>query len=172
MSGAGDLVILARIVSPFGRTGEVKALVDTDFPEEFARRKSVILSQDGRSGAEREVTGVRFHKGAALVKLRGVNSISDAEELRGWVIAIRPDQRAELDESSFWIDDVVGLEVVTETGKSLGGISEVLRGRANDVWVTESALIPAVKEIVVEVDLPNRRVVVREVEGLTSGEKP
>ncbi len=172
MSGAGDLVILARIVSPFGRRGEVKALVDTDFPEEFARRKSVILSQDGRSGADREVTGVRFHKGAALVKLRGVNSISDAEELRGWVIAIRPDQRAELDGSSFWIDDVLGLEVVTEAGQSLGGISEVLRGRANDVWVTESALIPAVKEVVVEVDLEKRRVVVRDVEGLTSGGKP
>jgi 16S rRNA processing protein RimM len=172
VSGAGDLVILARIVSPFGRRGEVKALVDTDFPEEFARRKSVILSQDGRSGADREVTGVRFHKGAALVKLRGVNSISDAEELRGWVIAIRPDQRAELDGSSFWIDDVLGLEVVTEAGQSLGGISEVLRGRANDVWVTESALIPAVKEVVVEVDLEKRRVVVRDVEGLTSGGKP
>ncbi len=172
MSGADGLVVLARIVAPFGRAGEVKALVDTDFPEEFARRKSVIISRDGRSGAEREVTGVRFHKGAALVKLRGVNSINDAEELRGWFIAIRPDQRVELDESSFWIDDLVGIEVVSETGKSLGRITEVLCGRANDVWVTESALIPAVKEVVVEVDLPNRRVVVRDVEGLAIGDKP
>jgi 16S rRNA processing protein RimM len=61
----------------------------------------------------------------------------------------------------------VGLEVVTEEGRSLGRIAEVQGNPANDLWVTDSgALIPAVREVVVGVDLEAGRVTIRELPGL------
>ena len=121
-------------------------------------------------GGAREVQQGRFHKGMALVKLQGVESISGAEELRGMYLAILPEERAELDADSFWVEDVIGLEAVTESGRELGKVTEVLRGLANDVWVTPRALIPAVREFVISVDLDARRIVVRDAEGLETGQ--
>ena len=63
--------------------------------------------------------------------------------------------------------EVVGLEVVTEEGRSVGRIREVLANPANDLWVTEAGtLIPAVREVVTRVDRDGGRVVIRDLEGL------
>lgn len=172
MTGKSDLIVVARIVAPFGRVGEVKALLETDYPRELAERKRLIVTEDRRTGEERNVERVRFHKGAALIKLAGVETINDAEQLRGQCFAVRAEERAALGETSFWIDDVIGLDVFTEGGASLGSVREVLRGKANDVWVTPGAMIPAVRDFVVSVDLEQRRIVVRDIEGLETAEEP
>jgi 16S rRNA processing protein RimM len=74
-------------------------------------------------------------------------------------------------EGSYWVHQVVGLEVVTDTGRSLGRVREVLHNPANDLWVTDGPqgemLIPALGDVVLEVDLDADRAVVREIEGLT-----
>ena len=73
---------------------------------------------------------------------------------------------------SFWPHELVGCEVLTDTGRSLGTISEVILGEANDVWVASDGdletLVPALKDVVVSVDTGARRVVVHEVPGLTT----
>ncbi len=71
-------------------------------------------------------------------------------------------------EGAFWVHQLVGLEVVTEDGRSLGRIREVQGNPANDLWVTESGtLIPAIRDVVTEVDVRGGRVTVRDVPGLT-----
>jgi len=170
VTGPVKLVTVGRIVAPFGRVGEVKVRIETDYPEELAQRKRLFVCRMLDEGEPREVQQVRFHKGMALVKLQGVESISGAEELRGMYLAILPEERAELDADSFWVEDVIGLEAVTESGRELGKVTEVLRGLANDVWVTPRALIPAVREFVISVDLDARRIVVRDAEGLETGQ--
>ncbi|MCC6485342.1 MAG: 16S rRNA processing protein RimM [Armatimonadetes bacterium] len=159
-------VIVARIVSPFGRRGEVKSLLETDFPEEFAGRKSLLVTDGAGNVREHSVEQIRFHKGAALVKLAGIDSIDDAETLRGKFLAIWPQDRAKLGRGEYWLDEIVGLQVYTEDGRPLGKITEVIRGPANDVWVTPKAMIPVVDEFVLSVDVPGDRVVVRFVEGM------
>ncbi len=159
-------VIVARIVSAFGRRGEVKALLETDFAEEFAARRKLLVTDGGGEVRDCAVEQVRFHKGAALVKLKGVDSIDGAEALRGKLLAVWPEERAELGPGEYWLDEIVGLQVYTEDGRRLGPITEVIRGPANDVWVTPGAMIPVVDEYVLSVDVAAGRVTVRFVEGM------
>lgn len=154
-------IVIGEIVAPFGRRGEVKVVPMTDFPERFLESKT--LKVDNR---ELKVEGVRLHKGMALVKFEGIDDISAAEDLRGGKILIGESDLAPLEEDEFYIHDIVGLEAVTTEGESLGRIREVLRSPANDVYVTDRAMIPAVKEFIVKIDIPGGKIVVRPVEGL------
>jgi 16S rRNA processing protein RimM len=77
-------------------------------------------------------------------------------------------------DGAYWVHQVVGLEVVTEAGRSLGRVAEVLHNPANDIWVTRGpeteVLVPALRDLVLDVDLAAGRIVVREVEGLTASD--
>lgn len=158
--GEEDIVI-GEIVAPFGRKGEVKIVPQTDFPERFLELDKMRVD-DG----EMDVEGVRFHKGMALVKFEGIEDISAAEDLRGKKILISESELSPLEEDEYYIHDIVGMEALTTEGESLGRIREVLRSPANDVYVTDRAMIPAVKEYVVSIDIPGGKIVVRSVEGL------
>ena len=76
-------------------------------------------------------------------------------------------------EDAFWPHDLEGCEVFTESGRALGRITEIVHGEANDVWVATAdgaeTLVPALKDVVVSVDVPGKRVVIREIPGLTDG---
>jgi len=158
--GEEDIVI-GEIVAPFGRKGEVKVIPQTDFPERFLELEALLI--DGR---ELDVEGVRFHKGAALIKFEGVDDISAAEELRGKRILISESELTPLEADEYYIHDIISLEVLTTEGQSLGRIKEVLRSPANDVYVTDRAMIPAVKEYIVSIDIPGGKMIVRPAEGL------
>ena len=158
--GEEDIVI-GEIVAPFGRKGEVKIVPQTDFPERF-----LDLDKMRVDDREMDVEGVRFHKGMALVKFEGIEDISAAEDLRGKKILISESELSPLEEDEYYIHDIVGMEAFTTEGESLGRIREVLRSPANDVYVTDRAMIPAVKEYVVSIDIPGGKIVVRSVEGL------
>jgi 16S rRNA processing protein RimM len=103
------------------------------------------------------------------VKFEGSNSRRDAERLRG-ALHVETDDLRQLDDGEFWQHDVVGCEVVTLTGDSLGRVAEVVPGIAHDLLRVEvggaDRLIPMVKDIVVSVDPSEGRVVVDPPEGL------
>jgi len=74
--------------------------------------------------------------------------------------------RYELDEDEYWVDDLVGMAVLTDDGRPLGTVREVLSLPANDVYVTEYCLIPAIKDVLVSVDLELKTITVRPMPGL------
>ncbi len=166
---------IGEVVAPFGRVGEVKVRLETDFPDRFARLPQVCLRwPDGRARLF-AVENARLHKGQILLKLRGVSSISEAETLRNTLVQIRPAEAMPLPANEFYIHDVVGCEVVTTEGRVLGRLSTVLRGGANDVFVInqgrkDEILLPVIKAVVREVDTARRRIVVTPTPGLLPGE--
>src|SRR5271154_2529167 len=102
---------LARIVRPWGRRGEVAAEILTDFPERLASLRQVHLF-DGRHPAY--VIGLRsyrLHIGQAVLHFEGVESISDAEKLRGLEVQIPASERVALTPGRFYITDLVGCAV-------------------------------------------------------------
>jgi 16S rRNA processing protein RimM len=125
-------------------------------------------------GRELTVAETRPDRGRLLVTFAEVADRTAAEALRGRYLFVPERDAPELPEGSFWPHQLVGCEVVTESGRSLGEIREVVLGVANDIWVTgpqaDEVLIPALKDVVVSVDVAGRRVVVRDVPGLTSPE--
>jgi len=125
-------------------------------------------------GLDRAVTvsSVRPHRHRLLVSFEGVADRTTAEGLSGRYLLISSSDAGTLPEGQFWPHQLVGCEVVTEGGTSLGRVREVMHTAANDVWAADGpdgeVLVPALKDLIREVDLPGRRVVVREVPGLTA----
>jgi len=156
-----DLLAVGRVGKPHGLRGEVSVELLTDTPERFAPG-TVLLSDTG----ELTVATSRRHQRRFLIGFEGVEDRTAAEELRGAILFVAAEDLPDLPEDSYWPHDLEGCEVFTEAGVRVGAISEVLRNPANDLWVTERGMIPAVKEVVLEVDLEARRVVIRDIPGL------
>jgi 16S rRNA processing protein RimM len=160
---------VGRITRAHGVRGEVAVQSLTEVEGRFAPG-SVLHLEDGRNLT---VGSSRAHHHRLLVRFEEVPDRAAAEALRGQVLLVGRDEMPEIEEEDrFWVHQVVGLEVVTEGGRPLGPIREVLANPANDVWVAGSAdretLIPAVRDVVVSVDPAGGRVVVRDVPGLTA----
>jgi 16S rRNA processing protein RimM len=115
-------------------------------------------------GFQHHVEWSRESQPGLVVKLRGIDNRTMAELFRGRYLEVPDEQMRALEEGRFYHRQVVGLAVVTRSGRPLGTIAEVLERPANDVWVCgEGAiehLIPATKDAVLEVDLSGGRVVV------------
>jgi 16S rRNA processing protein RimM len=160
-------LVVGKIVAPWGLRGEVKVVIETDFPERFERLNRVYLGEKAISCA---LEGSRLHKGHALLKLRGCDDRDAAEKLRGQLVQIPIEEAMPLDEDEYYVYKIVGLDVWTSEGEHLGRVSEVLFTGANDVYVVQGEkgemLIPAVEDVVLEVDLAGGRLTVELMEGL------
>ena len=160
-----ELLAVGRIARAHGIRGEVSIEPLTEVPSRFDPGSALRLE----SGRTLTVATSRRHQRRLLVRFEEIPDRSAAETLRGQVLVIPADRTPAAPEGSFWIHQVVGLEVVTEGGRSLGRIREVQGNPANDLWVTEDgAAIPANRELVTDVDLDAGRVTIRDLPGLTS----
>ncbi len=166
--------MIGEIVAPFGLKGEMKVRLETDFPKRFAHLQQVCLRWPDGAARLADVEGARLHKGQILLTLRGVSSIDEAEPLRNVLVQVRGQDAVRLPANEFYIHDLVGSEVVTLEGRVLGRLTTILRGEANDVYVIgegkNEILLPAVKEVVREVDVANRRITVAPTPGLLPDE--
>lgn len=159
-------VTIGAVVAPFGIRGEVKVKLETDFPERYEELDEVWLQPRFGAGRMVGIESVRFHKGGALVKFRGYDDRTAVEELRGAELRIDESQLAELEPDQFYIHDLLGLNVYTTEGAHLGEITEVLQSPGNDVYVTPKVLIPALKQVVKEIDLAGRRMIIEPMDGM------
>ncbi|MCL6628521.1 MAG: ribosome maturation factor RimM [Armatimonadetes bacterium] len=159
-------ILIGKIVSTIGLKGEVKVWPYTDWPEHFEDIETVCVGLGKDDCVVHEIQKVRYHKSTVILKLSGIDSIEAAEKLRGMQIFIPEAELMPLGENQYYIHDVIGMDVVTTEGDWLGKISEVLRSPAHDIYVTDRAMIPAVKEFVVSVDLEKKRMLVKPIEGL------
>jgi 16S rRNA processing protein RimM len=173
MSADEPWVILARLVRPQGRIGEVLADILTDFPERFAERKRLFLvSSETSREPVREVALERhwLHKGRVVLKFAGVDSISDAEALRGLLVAVPVSERAKLTDGSVYIGDLIGCGVFdVNAAKPVGVVADVDREAGLLEVKTpggEEALVPFAKAYLVRMDVAGKRIEMRLPEGL------
>ena len=169
-----EWAILARLVRPQGRHGEILADLLTDFPERFAERKRLLLVVSDTSPAPaREVTLERhwLHKGRIVLKFSGIDSINDAELLRGFMVAIPASERMPLSDGAVYVSDLIDCEVVdvSHGQVSVGKITDVDRESA--LLVVQSphgaqVLIPFAKAYLANIDLKGKRIEMHLPEGL------
>lgn len=142
----------------------------TEFSERF-EAGSVLHLEDGRALT---IESSRDNRGRILVKFVGVADRDAADALRGKLLVVSAAELPPLPEGRWWPHDIESCEVLTEDGRSLGTVTEVILGEANDVWVARSGtgetLIPVLKDLLVSVDTAAKRIVIREVPGLLSEE--
>jgi 16S rRNA processing protein RimM len=165
---------VGEVVAPFSRFGEVKVRLETDFPERFTRLAQVCLRWKSGEARLFGVENTRLHKGQILMKLRGIDSMDDADALRNALVQVRAEDAVRLPPNEFYIHDLIGCEVVTPEGRSLGSLTAVLRSGSHDVYVIGSGkteiLLPAVREVVRSVEVAAKRVLVTPTPGLLPDE--
>ena len=165
---------IGEIVAPFGLAGEMKVRLETDFPERFTRLREVCVRRSPEQAEICAVESARPHKGQILLKLRGIASVEEAELLRNTFLQVRPKDAVRLPANEYYMHDLIGCDVFMENERPLGRLNSILRGGGNDVYVIgegkDEILLPAIKEVVREVDLTHRRIVVSPTPGLLPGE--
>lgn len=153
-------LVVGQVVAPFGTRGAVRVRPETDFPGRFRCLEEVCLElPDGEERVYR-VREARLTPKGVILLLAGCDDRNCAEALRRAWVKVRPSMAVPLPEGCYYVHQIIGLRAVTEDGRDLGEIVEVIRSSANDVYVTPSAMIPAVREFVREVDLRGGRIVV------------
>ncbi len=167
----GRLVVIGEIARPHGLFGEVRVTPLTDKPERFEHLRECVLWDAARDRREtRRITAARRHGSTVLVSLAGCASAEDARELVGRLLALPEAAALPPGPGRFYPWQLEGCRVLTEDGREIGRISGVERSPAQDLWVvsdgTREHLVPAVAEIVSEVDLAARRIVIRPPDGL------
>lgn len=190
MTAPTGWVWLARIRRTQGRKGEVFAEILTDFPEKFAERRRLWLLGDDSAAPKtpadaspREVELLHhwLHKGGVVLHFAGVNSISAAEELAGFVVAIPSEQRAAVDQDEVYIGDLIGCVLVDvaptvpvtageieDVDRSAGPVAMlVVRGTSGD-----EILIPFAKDYLRRVDVGAKRVEMALPAGLVDLNRP
>lgn len=156
-----------KIVTTHGIRGEVKIMPYCDSPELLCEFDRLFIDKNHEEiGIERS----RVFKNMVIAKLEGVDTPEAAEKLRNKILFMHRDD-LELDENTYFIQDLVGMEVKdADTDFLYGKISEVMQTGANDVYVISGAdreyLVPAIPDVVVSTDVDGNIMLIRPLEGL------
>jgi 16S rRNA processing protein RimM len=153
------VIRVGQVIGAYGLDGAVKVLPLTDFADRFDPGAHLLLD-----GSDRKVEWSREAHPGLVVKLHGIDNRTLAELFRGRYLELPDEEMRSLEAGRFYHRQVVGLQAVTQDGRRLGVIEEILERPANDVWVSREGtiehLIPATKDALVEVDVAGGRVVV------------
>jgi len=167
-----DGLVIGVLVGPHGTGGEVKLVPLTEFPERIPRLQELRLRFPAGDEERRRGESIRAHKGMFLVRLEGVVSRNDAEDLREAQVVIDLDEAAPLPEGRYYQHQILGLRVITPEGEELGRVREIIEGGSNDVYVAGPYLIPATHDAVLRLSPEEGVLVVRSREYLEGEEVP
>jgi 16S rRNA processing protein RimM len=170
-SAAGELVVIGAVTRPHGLHGEVRVAPHTDRPERFeGLAECVLWDEASDTRTVRRIRRARVQGEAVLLALADCDSVEAAAALVGRLVALPRAQALPLPPGHVYPWQLVGCHVVTEDGRAIGEVSGIEPAPAHDLWVVRGAgrehLIPAVADIVIDVDVDARRVVIRPPEGL------
>ncbi len=166
------LIDVGTITRPWGVRGEVKVFPASDIPDRFRQLEAVWVCVGSLTPERMRIESVKQLKGMVALKLDGISTPEEAEHYRDAVLGIPEEDRAPLEEGAYYIYELVGLKVESPQGETLGVLTRVYQGSAQDVFEIQdeagaTSLVPAVEAWVHEVDIEGGRVVVTipEIEG-------
>ena len=138
-------------VKPQGVRGEIKVVPLTDDPSRFKSLKQAIID-----GVPHKILNVRIVANEVFVTLSGVSDRTAAEAFRGKFLYVDRADAIVPEEGSYFIADLIGVKVVTESGEELGVISEITEGKTDVIWIVtpngKKAAFPFLKRVLSSVD--------------------
>ena len=158
---------IGKIVAVQGLKGEIRVEPWCDSPE-FLCEFDLLYFNKGETPVN--IVRSRPHKNIVLMKIEGVDNPEDAQKLRGKILYMDRED-VELEEGCYFVQDLVGLEVVdADDGTVYGKLSQVTATGANDVYHIKDGekeyLIPAIPDVIVKTDIENGKLIIRKMEGL------
>lgn len=161
---------IGQIVNTSGLKGILKIKPFTDDIKKFSNLKTIYIKT--KSGlTEFKIEQVRYVKNMVMLKLTGIDTVEEAEKYRNLYIKVLRDQEEELEEGSYYVVDILGCKVNTDANQELGKIVDVFQTGSNDVYVVKDEqgkqiLLPAIKQVIKNVDIKNKIITVHLLEGL------
>jgi 16S rRNA processing protein RimM len=161
---------VGKVIKPHGLQGLLRIWSYAQSEKSFLQAGSVFLkSRDGEIH-EYTVLSVQSHKNIFLMKLKELCSLEQAEYHRGAEIYIKKDNLIEKDEDEYFWYELLALGVYLENGEYLGSIQQIIPTGGNDIYVVKKGeneiLIPAIYDVIKEIDIENGKMVISAIEGL------
>jgi len=153
---------VGQIINTHGLKGELKIYPLTDDLRRFRKLEKVFID-----GTEKKVVWCKLQTDKVILKLEGIDSIEQAQKYKDKYLEIKREDAVPLEEGSYFVADLIGCTVYDTEGKNLGVVYDVLKTGSNDVyWIKEGKelLIPALRDIVLEVDVEHSKIVIKPVE--------
>ena len=161
-----EKIKIGKIVNVVGLKGQVKVFCYTDNKEQFGELGQIWLDQKLYT-----IDSARLQGNVAVLKLKGVDDRNAAELLRGREVLICESELPKLPEGSYYVRELIGLQVEDEAGQRLGILSDVVQNTGQDLYEVsletgKKVMIPAVKEFILDIDLNKKVIGVKLPEGL------
>lgn len=164
-----EYFVIGKIVNVHGIRGEVRVIPTTDDIERFNLLKEVNIYIKDRFIIY-EIENIRYHKQFVLLKLKGVDNMTDAEKLKNAKIKIEKKFAISCEDNEYYIGDLYGIDVFTDELEYLGVLSDIIFTGANDVYLIKNnkdeILIPAIKQCILDVNVKEKVMKVHLLEGL------
>lgn len=161
---------VGQIINTHGIKGEVKVFPLTDNERRFSKLKYVFM-KSGEDFIKVDIEGVKYLKQLVILKLANIKDMNEAEKYKNQYLYVDRENAVKLSKDTFFIADLIGLEVFTDEGEMLGKITSVFSTGSNDVYEVKAdngknILIPAIKDVVIEVDVEGGKMIIKMLEGL------
>ena len=161
---------IGQIVNTFGIKGFVKVNPWVNDVTRFDNLKKVYI-KIRKELKELEIEEVKYHKNQVLLKFKGVETVEQAEMLRNAILEIDRKDAIPLEEGEYFIADLLESEVYTDEGEKLGILEDIFNTGSNDIYVVKdelgkSILLPKIPEVIKEIDVENKKIIVHLIEGL------
>lgn len=165
-----NLLEIGKIVNTHGLRGEVKVVPWTDSVEDFEYISSVYIKIKNEY-KKLTISSVKYQKNNVIVKFKEYSDINEILPYKNFVLYAERDELGELPEGVYYIVDLIGLEVYTESGEFVGKIADVFNAGASDIYDVKregkkNLLLPVIDEVVKNVDIKGGKVTVHIMEGL------
>ncbi len=159
-----ELLQAGKIINTHALRGDMRIFPYCDSADFLCKVKKLYIDNQPY-----QVTAARVHKGQALIHLKGVERIEEAEKLVGKFVYLNK-KEVDLEEGRFFIDDIIGLQVEDiDTGEVYGKVTDIIPTGANDVFEVTGdrvLLVPKIDEVVLEINLEKEVIKIRPLQGL------
>ena len=165
-----EFIVIGKVVSTQGNRGEVNVLPLTDSIDRFKNLDNVFL-RNKNSQAILNIEKIRIKKDTVILKLKDIENIQEAKMIVGSFLEVERKNAIKLPKDTYFIFEIIGLEVYTENNIFLGKVENVISTGSNDVHIVKGKnkkelFIPAISEVVKNVNLEKKRITINMVDGL------
>ena len=162
---------IGQIVNTFGIKGMVKIKPFTEKTKKKIDNLKKVYIKTKKEKKEYEIEEIKYHKEMVLAKFKGIETIEEAEKFRNSYLLINRENEKPLEKGTYYIVDMVGLEVYTDEGDKLGILDDIFNSGSSDIYVVKNELgkqilLPAIKEVIKNIDMENRKITVHLIKGL------
>lgn len=161
---------IGQIVNTFGIKGMVKVKPFSENLKRFDELKKVYI-ENKKVKKEYEIEEVKYHKDMILIKFKGVDNPEEADLLRTSYLVVDRKTQEPLEEGTYYVVDMLGLEVYTDEGELLGNLEDIFNTGSNDIYVVKNELgkqilLPAIADVIKNIDMENKKIIVHLIPGL------